>query len=87
MNVLEGMKNMGETETVLFHGEGSISPPRSALLLPLFPHRTHAFSTGSMQVVCRQQAVNSKCFFPGSIATEGSCLAPAACVGSGKRAV
>lgn len=49
MNVLEGMKNMGETETVLFHGKGGLTPPRKALLLLLFPHRARVFSAGSVQ--------------------------------------
>lgn len=87
MDVLEGMKNTGETEIVLFHGEGSLAPLQWALLLPLLPHRARAFSAGSVQTVCRQQVVYSKCFFPGSIAAEGSCLTPAACLGSGRRAV
>ena len=37
---------MGEMETGLFCGEGSLTPPRKALLLPFLSHRACALSAG-----------------------------------------
>lgn len=71
MNTLEAMKNTGETETVLFHGKGSLAPPRRALLL-LLSHTRHVHF---LRAACRQQVVYSKCFFQEALLPRG----PACC--------
>lgn len=78
MNVLEGMKNMGETECFFMAKKASL-PHEGPSCCP-------CFCTGHvhfLQAACRQQVVYSKWFFPGSITAEGSCLTPAARLGSG----
>lgn len=67
MNTLEAMKNTGETETVLFHGKGSLAPPRRALLL-LLSHTRHVHF---LRAACRQQVVYSKCFFQEALLPRG----------------
>lgn len=82
MNVLEGMKNMGEA--------GGFSRQRK----PRWPMKGPPVAFDFAQdtcIFCRQCAGSrlfiQSAFFPGTITAEGSCLTPAARLGSAERAV
>lgn len=84
MNTLEAMKNTGETETVLFHGKGSLAPPRRALLL-LLSHTRHVHF---LRATCGQLA-GSRLFIQSVFSRKHCCpgVPPGSCCWRGEGSV